>query len=124
MRNASVAPDIPDTMTFLNGQPVNTKSDWESRRREIGTLWCDYFIGHSPKETPKLLSAKVGQAANTTDGSYRRRIILTFDTPNQKSFEIDLWEPKSSDVRLKPLLLTQPRYYQRLKWGEEALKRG
>jgi len=124
MRNAFVDPDIPDSMTFLNGQPVNTKSDWESRRREIRKLWCDYFIGHFPKDIPKLLSAKAGQASRTIDDSYRRRIILTFDTLNQKSFEIDLWEPKSSDVRLKPLLLTQPRYYQRLKWGEEALKRG
>ena len=101
MRNAFVDPDIPDSMTFLNGQPVNTKSDWESRRREIRKLWCDYFIGHFPKEIPKLLSAKAGQASRTTDGSYRRRIILTFDTPNQKSFEIDLWEPKSSDTTFR-----------------------
>jgi pimeloyl-ACP methyl ester carboxylesterase len=58
------------------------------------------------------------------DGSTRKRVILTFDTPQRKSFEIEVWMPKPDDGRAKPVLLTQPRHYQREQWGEEALKRG
>lgn len=111
-------------MTFLDGRDVKTANDWDSRKTEIRKLWCDYLIGHYPKETPVLLSAKVVKTENAGDGSTRKRIVLTFDTPNRESFEIEVWEPKSVDDIVRPLLLTQPRHYQREKWGEEALKRG
>jgi len=116
--------DLPDAMTFLDGSEVKTKADLEKRKTEIRKLWCDYFIGHYPEEAPKLLSAEVIKAENAADGSTRKRVVLTFDTPNKKSFEIEVWEPKSSNTTSRPLLLTQPRNYQRQKWGEEALKRG
>ncbi len=116
--------DIPDAMTFLNGQEVKSADDWKARKAEIKKLWCDYFIGHFPAEIPALLSAEVVKTTTPADGSLRRRIVLTFDTPNKKSFEIEVWKPKSDDDAAKPLLLTQPRNYQRENWGEEALKRG
>ena len=49
--------DLPDAMTFLDGSKVKTKRDWEKRKKEIKDLWCDYFIGHYPKEVPELLYA-------------------------------------------------------------------
>ena len=116
--------DIPDAMTFLNGEEVKTTDDWKARKAEIKRLWCDYFVGHDPKEVPALLSAKVVSTKTTEDGSTRKRVVLTFDTPHKKSFEIELWEPRLADDIARPLLLTQPRNYQREKWGEEALKRG
>jgi pimeloyl-ACP methyl ester carboxylesterase len=116
-------PDLPDAMRFLNGKPVETKSDWFARKAEIKKLWCDFFIGHYPSEVPQLLSAEIVQTNRPVDGSVRKRILLTFDTPNRKSFEIELWQPKLDGEEM-PLLLTQPRNYQREKWGEEALRRG
>lgn len=116
--------DIPDAMTFLNGKEVKSADDWNARKTEIKKLWCDHFIGHYPAEIPALLSAEVVMTKTPADGSLRDRIVLTFDTPNKQSFEIEVWKPKSDDDTAKPLLLTQPRNYQREKWGEEALKRG
>ena len=121
---AKIGADVPDTMAFLNGRVVKTMDDWQARQEEIKRFWCDYFIGHFPTKVPALLSAKGVKEEEAKDGSFRRRIVLTFDTPNKKSFEIALWEPATSDITPKPLLLTQPRHYQRQKWGEEALKRG
>ncbi|MDB4583367.1 alpha/beta hydrolase [Draconibacterium sp.] len=115
--------DVPDAMTFLNGEAVKTIDDLKVRQAEIKKLWCDYVIGHFPKEVPKLLSAEVVKNEKFEDGSTRQRIVLTFDTPNKKSFEIAVWEPESSNGISKALLLTQPRSYQRM-WAEEALKRG
>jgi len=115
--------DLPDAMTFLNGKKVKTTDDFKARQAEIKKLWCDYVIGHFPKEVPELLSAEVLKTEKPEDGSTRHRILLTFDTPNKKSFEIAVWEPGSPDGIPRPLLLTQPRLYQ-LMWAEEALIRG
>ena len=53
-----VSADLPDAMTFLDGRKVETLADWQDRKKEIQRLWCDYFIGHYPKEVPSLLSAR------------------------------------------------------------------
>jgi len=124
MHAGYVNADLPDAMTFLDGREVKTLDDWEARKAEIRHLWCDIFIGHYPKEIPVLLSAEVVKTERPGDGSTRQRVVLTFNTPSKKSFEIEVWEPKSSHTRSRPLLLTQPRHYQREMWGEEALKRG
>jgi pimeloyl-ACP methyl ester carboxylesterase len=115
--------DLPDAMTFLDGSKVKTNVDWERRKKEIKNLWCDYFIGHYPNEVPKLLSAEIIKTEIRPDGSTRKRIVLTFNTSNKRSFEIEVWEPKSLNARARPLFLTQPRNYQ-IQWAEEAVKRG
>jgi pimeloyl-ACP methyl ester carboxylesterase len=115
--------DLPDAMTFLDGSKVKTNADWERRKNEIKNLWRSYFIGHYPKEVPDLLSAEVIKIDKKEDGSTRKRVVLTFDTPNRKSFEIEVWEPKGLGDATRPLFLTQPRDYQ-IQWAEEAVKRG
>ncbi len=115
--------DLPDAMTFLDGSEVKTKADWKKRKEEIQNLWCEYYIGHYPKESPSLLSAKVLKTSKQPDGSTRKRIVLTFDTPHKQSFNIEVWEPKYISESRVPLFLTQPRSYQ-IQWAEEAIKRG
>ena len=112
---------LPDAMTFVDGRKVKSTADFEERKREIRDLWCKYYIGSYPKETPALLTAKHIKKTVKEDGSTCERVELTFDTPNRKSFEIEIWIPQASGTL--PLLLTQPRYYQ-IPWAEEALKRG
>lgn len=120
-----IGADLPDAMTFLNGSRVDTKQDWELRKDEIRKLYCDYFLGHFPEDVPKLVSAEVVKTVRPADGSTRKRVSLTFDTPNRRSFEIEVWEPATKDPnKRRPLLLTQPRHYQREMWGEAALSRG
>lgn len=115
--------DLPDVMTFLDGTRVQTRSDWEKRRKEIKDLWCAYFIGHYPKEVPAPLSAEILSTVIKEDGTTRKRVVLNFDTPRKKSFEIEVWEPKDMDKTSRPLFLTQPKDYQ-IQWAEEALERG
>ena len=115
--------DLPDALTFLDGTRVETKSDWEKRTKEIKNLWCDFYIGHFPSEVPELLSAKVIKTEIKEDGTTRKRIVLKYDTPHKKSFEIEVWEPVEMGKIAHPLFLTQPREYQ-VQWAEEAVKRG
>ena len=113
--------DLPPLMEFLDGTPVRTQADLEHRRREIRDLWCKYFIGSFPEEVPALIKAEILEEKEKADHSTRRRVRLTFDTPNQASFEMWVWKP--NDEGPYPLLLTAPRYYQ-IRWAEEAVRRG
>lgn len=116
-------PDLPDVLTFVDGSWVQTRSDWERRKAEIKDLWCEYFIGHYPEEAPDLLVSEILSRTQREDGSIRKRVLLTFDTPEKKSFEIEVWEPTAGAHTTRPLFLTQPKDYQ-VQWAEEAIRRG
>ncbi len=113
--------DLPPLLRFNDGAEVKTKADLERRKREVAVLLQRYFIGTFPGKVPALLSAKVLDERRAQDGSLRRRVSLTFDTPKKASFEVRVWVPKGEGPF--PVLLTQPRYYQ-LRWAELALERG
>ena len=113
--------ELPSLMEFLDGREVVTPQDWEQRRDEIRDLLIEHFVGSFPEETPGIVSAQVTSDTTEPDGSRRRRIQITLDTPNRKSFEMAVWTPPGPGPF--PLLLTAPRYYQ-LFWAEDALARG
>lgn len=112
---------LPPLLEFSDGSPVRTGEDLQRRKKEIAALLQRYFIGTFPGKVPALLSAKVVDERRAADGSLRRRVRLTFDTPAKAAFEIRVWVPKGDGPF--PVLLTQPRYYQ-LRWAEMALERG
>jgi len=114
--------DLPDAMTFLNGEKVKTKADFEKRKAEIKDLWCKYYIGYFPKEVPALLDAEVINERKNEEGTSIKKINLTFDTPRKRFFEIEVWEP-AEKTGTTPLLLVAP-FPKQLKWRDEALKRG
>ena len=113
--------DLPPLLQFNDGSEVKTAAGLERRKREVAALLKRYFIGSFPDEVPALLSARVLAERRAEDGSLRRRVRLTFDTPKKASFEVRVWVPKGAGPF--PVLLTQPRYYQ-LRWAELALERG
>ncbi len=116
-----VRADLPPLLEFLDGTPVQTMEDFQRRKKEIRRLFCDYFIGSLPEEVPAIVNAEILEEQARDDGSTRRRVKLTFDTPNKASLEIWVWLPEGEGPF--PLLLTQPRFYQ-IYWAEDALRRG
>ena len=110
--------DLPPLLQLNDGSEVRTRADLERRKKEVSRLLQRYFIGTFPEKAPGLVSAKVLDERRADDGSLRRRVQLTFDTPKKASFEVRVWVPKGEGPF--PILLTQPRYYQ-LRWAELAL---
>ena len=113
--------DLPPLLEFLDGTPVQTMEDFQRRKKEIRRLFCEHFIGSFPEKVPAIVNAEILEEQTGDDGSTRRRVKLTFDTPNKASLEIRVWVPKGEGPF--PLLLTQPRFYQ-VYWAEDALRRG
>jgi len=79
--------ELPPLMEFLDSTPVRTMEDFQRRKQEIRRLFCQYFIGSFPEEVPAIVAAEILQEQRNEDGSKRRRVKLTFDTPNKSSFE-------------------------------------
>lgn len=113
--------DLPPLLEFLDGRPVRTREDFARRQDEIRRLFCQYFIGEFPQQVPGIVNAEILETVLPDDGSTRRRVRLTFETPHKASFEMWVWIPRGAGPF--PLLLTQPRFYQ-IYWGEDALARG
>lgn len=113
--------DLPPLLVLEDGSPVRTVDDWQRRRAEIQDLMIDTFVGTFPTEVPEITEVDIRDEEVEDDGSTRRRIRLTFATPNRASFEIRVWTPNGEGPF--PLLLTAPREYQ-IGWGEAALARG
>ena len=114
-------PDLPSLLTKNDGTIVTTPDQWGSRRAELLDLMRETFIGSFPKQTPKIIGAQILGETHPDNGSTRRNVRLTFDTPNRVSFDIWVWIPQGEGPH--PLLLTAPRYYQ-IGWAETALNRG
>lgn len=113
--------DLPPLLEFLDGRQVEKREDWEQRKAEIRSLVIENFIGSFPPETPQISGVKIVADESRQDGSRRRRVRITLNTPHRASFEMAVWTPKATGPF--PLLLTAPRYYQRF-WAEDAVARG
>ncbi len=112
---------LPPLLQFADGKRVSSLAEWDQRREEIRDLLVKYFIGTFPEKVPKIIKTEMISEADGDKDSIRRRIRITFATPNRASFDMDLWSPKGAGPF--PLLLTAPRFYQRY-WAEDALDRG
>ncbi len=113
--------DLPSLLTKNDGTVVTTPAEWDSRRAELLDLMCDTFTGSFPTQIPAIIGTQVLSETHPADGSTRRNVRLTFDTPNHASFDMWVWSPAGDEP--SPLLLTAPRFYQ-IGWAETALSRG
>jgi hypothetical protein len=86
--------ELPPLLQFLDGREVNSPQDWKDRKKEIRSLLQKYFTGTFPPETPHIVSSIVVSDESQEDGSRRRRIRVTWSTPNEASFEMALWTPE------------------------------
>ena len=93
--------DLPPLLMFSDGTPVRTMKDWRKRREEIRQLMIKTFVGTFPRQVPAIIRTEVLEEYKTQDGSTRRRVKLTFATPNKASFEmhnpINTQESKQSE---------------------------
>ena len=112
---------LPPLLQFSDGKPVKNLSEWNKRRKEISELMIKYFIGSFPKKTPAIHASQVISDLQMDNGTRKRRIRVTYDTPNKKSLEMEVWTPKKNGP--SPLIIIAPRFYQ-IYWAEDALERG
>lgn len=90
--------DLPDPLKFNNGERVKSKEDWQTRRREIHSLFESQVFGKSPAR-PKSIKANESLSKKVSDG----KILL-------RQIEIELTEsgPTVSVLIFLPAKATSP----------------
>lgn len=87
--------NLPDLLTFNNGQTVKNKKDWEKRSSEIKEIICSEEYGHFPKEHVNITS-KVLEEDNDYCGGTAvfRKVLITMHLEEDYSFSIKIAIPK------------------------------
>lgn len=62
-------PNIPQLMTFKDGKPVQTKRDWDRRRKEIIELLDREIYGRTPKRLPSVKWEIVSEERHSVEGT-------------------------------------------------------
>ena len=90
--------ELPDPLTFSNGDNVKSQKDWRIRRGEVHSLFESQVFGKSPAR-PKSIEARESLSKKISDG----KILL-------RQIEIDLTEsgPTVSVLIFLPANATQP----------------
>lgn len=60
---------LPDPLTFEDGTPVNSKTEWQQRRKEIKELFNREVYGRIPENVPSVTWEVVSQK-DTVEGDY------------------------------------------------------
>lgn len=110
--------DLPPLMEFADGRPVQSLSDWESRRIEIKDLLCRYFLGSLPASRPQLAKVKILRQENELN-ALRQVVELTFGENPSAAFIIETLMPNGPGPF--PVFMTQKTHRA---WGVLALSRG
>ncbi|MBY0455986.1 MAG: hypothetical protein K2V38_01465, partial [Gemmataceae bacterium] len=89
---ANPYPDLPDPLTFNNGQKVKNADDWRKRRAEIAEDFDREVYGRVPKETPKVawivkeaLAEKVGDVPVVT-----KKLVGRVDNASFRPISVDI----------------------------------
>ena len=114
--------DLPPVLKFMDGREITSPAQWPDRRKELGELWQDTYIGHFPESIPDLVSAEVAASTQSPLGT-EIQVTLTFAAAKPWSFEIRVLHAPGDAATERPLILTQPRHYQ-IAWAKAAVRRG
>ncbi len=79
---------LPDPLVFDNGLTVNSKKDWEKRRKEIYQSFEKEIYGVAPEWTGKLKSTIVSQKDNALNGLAKRKQVHLQLINNDRKLEI------------------------------------
>jgi hypothetical protein len=89
--------ELPDPLKMFDGTPVETKEQWETRRKpELKTLFQHYMYGYLP-EAPQVTATKVSEHSDLFGGkATMKQVTLSFGPPDCPKTHLLLFVPKNS----------------------------
>ncbi|HEY0866202.1 MAG TPA: hypothetical protein VGE01_02420 [Fimbriimonas sp.] len=89
---ANPYPNLPDVLTFRNGQPVRTATDWQRRRKEIFEELDREVYGRTPRRLPKVKweVVKVENESNGTVPIVTKQLVGHVDNTSYPHAKVDL----------------------------------
>ncbi len=89
--------ELPNPFVFLDGTSVETRSDWERRRKEMKAMVLHYQFGHAPP-APAADNIKMETVSETpalNDQAVKRVVRLRFGPDNTVSLLLGIHTPKN-----------------------------
>lgn len=88
--------EFPDVLTMRDGTKINSKKDWEEKRRpELKALFENYMYGHFPAKPDKVTAKVLFEDADALGGKGTlREVELTFGPPEWPKIYLLVAVPK------------------------------
>ncbi len=88
--------ELPQLLSLTNGQNVQTKADWQKRRKEILELFSEHVYGFTPPQKLKPRYVLLEESDNALQGlAKRKQIQVTLERLGKSiSFTLLLYIPK------------------------------
>jgi len=71
-----VKDDLPDPFTFLSGEKVLNRRDWEDRRGEIKEILCFYEYGHMPESRDNVSALRSDERRILGGAAVEKKVLL------------------------------------------------
>ena len=89
--------ELPNPFVFLDGTSVETRRDWERRRKEMIAMVLHYQFGHAPPEpaADKLKVETVSETPALNEQAVKRVVRLRFGPDNTVALLLGIHTPKN-----------------------------
>lgn len=107
VENLPAVAELPDPLKMFDGTPVETKEQWETRRKpELKTLFQHYMYGYLG-DAPKVTATEISKHDDLFGGkATMKQVTLTVGPPECPKLDLLLFVPnKTKDNRPAPVVL-------------------
>lgn len=80
--------ELPDPLTFENGNPVQTPDEWEKRREELLEIFSEHVYGKSPEWDGSISTSLIGENKSALNGIANLREYKVTLQRKEKSLDI------------------------------------
>jgi hypothetical protein len=104
MAELPARPEMPDVMTFEDGQRVTTAAAWKRRREEMKRILAYYATGLQPPAPGNVRGREV-KAMTVLGGTVRYRLVhLSFGPGSEYGFDVALFVPAGLTGRVPTVI--------------------
>ena len=97
-------PELPDVMTFENGEKVTSAAQWKKRREEMKRILAYYATGLMPP-SPGNVRGRDVKSALVLGGSVRYRLVhLSFGPGSNNGFDVAVFVPAGATGRVATVI--------------------
>ena len=90
--------ELPDPLTFMDGSPVSSTSDWPRRRAEILSLFEAYVYGKTPDQSIETRVAQMSDSVVLNGKAKRKEVRLYFAESDDRPYlDLLIYVPTSVD---------------------------
>lgn len=122
LEDLPVVEELPELMQFADGRLVQSRADWEVRRRELKAMIQFYEYGHLPPQPDRVIAEDAVVSPIPVCEGTEERLTLVIDSAKKVRMRIAVYRPPSKE-RL-PVIIREEHALGHLQEVPQILDRG